>query len=106
MVPPIFVQAQRVAFRFKRANKSRQIASTTLCSDLVQSIHQPYRFWTHFRYRQAKNALNLNSTAYASGSSVNGSCGCATPRSAYRPTETRGRLVPPTAAKADDIRTG
>src|SRR5215831_732538 len=44
--------------------------------------------------------------AYASESSVNSSCGCATPRSAYRPTETRRRFMPPTAANAEDIRTG
>jgi hypothetical protein len=50
VVPPIFVQAQLVAFRFKRANKPRQIASTTLRYDLVQGIHEPHRFWTHFRY--------------------------------------------------------
>jgi hypothetical protein len=44
--------------QIQKNDKSRQIASTTLRHDLVQNTHEPHRFWTHFRYREAKNELN------------------------------------------------
>jgi hypothetical protein len=50
--------------------------------------------------------VQILNAAYTSGSSVNSSCGCDTPHSAYRPTETRRRLISPTLANAADIRTG
>jgi len=43
---------------------------------------------------------------YALGSSVNSSWGFDTPRRAYRPTESRRRLMSPISANAADIRTG
>jgi hypothetical protein len=61
---------------------------------------------THVRHWQAMDASSSDFTAYVLGSSVNSSWGCATPRSAYRPTEIRRRLMSPTLANADDIRTG
>jgi hypothetical protein len=55
---------------------------------------------------ETKWIVKILRPAYESGSIVNNSWGCDTPRRAYRPTETRRRFMSPTLANAADIRTG
>src|SRR5262245_59093144 len=50
--------------------------------------------------------IDTRITAHASGSSVNNSWGCETPRSAYLPTETRLCFISQTFANAAEVSIG